>query len=347
MFDLDKDKKAEVSKEEYREFKHKEHNRRQKQFAKTIGENFAAYSLVAIMMLMIGSIWSEVGIFSNWRKFIGDALVTIVLYILADVCASYIGTQGGKLDEDYINNHNEYLSLRAEVRRAGITLMNAFCDWQIDVEYEFYLRKKCKENKIDYNEYMKNYHGKTVEELQVMFPIEKVKGKDTKTKVFGTVRNVKTSTRAVKIFTLNQIEPIDLTPDILMTDGMVRDERGAVGMSGEEYVEKHTVGKTHIALTALIAIIAAVPAFTLAQEFTVGAIIYTVFKIALMLFRMYSGYSRGAKAFNSVEPKHLQDKIKYLYMYLEFLEKKIYLKIRDKYDIINDVIGDLPDVEDK
>ena len=332
MFDLEK--KDEISRDEYREFKQREHNRKQKHLAKTIGENFATYSLVAIIALMIGSIWSEVGIFSNWRKFIGDALVTVVLYILADVCASYIGTQGGKLDDDYIKNHTEYLDIRERVRRKGIALMNVFCDWQIDLEYEFYQRKKCKEAKIDYNEYMKNYHGKTLEELQVMFPIEKVKGQSAKTKIFGAVQNAKTSTRAAKIFMLNRIEHIELTPDILLTDGMVRNRRGDVGMSGEEYVEKHTIGKGHIVITALIAIIAAVPAFTLAQEFTVGAIIYTVFKIALLLFRMYAGFNRGAKAFNSVEPKSLQDKIKYLYLYLEFVENRTFEKLMDKYEII-------------
>lgn len=346
MFDdlYKKDKAHDVTKEEYREFKQKEHNRKQKQLAKTIGENFATYSLVAIMALMIGSIWSEVGIFSNWKKFIGDALVTVILYILADVCASYIGTQGGKLDDDYIRNHEEYLSLRNTVRRAGITMMNAFCDWQIDVEYEYYIRRRCKDAKIDYNEYMEKYHGKSFEELQAMFPMETVKDKDTKDKVFSSVKNIKTSSRAVKIFALNQIEPIDLTPDILMTDGMVRNARGDVGMSGEEYVEKHTVGGTHIAMTAIVAIIAAVPAFSLAQEFTVGAVIYTVFKLALLLFRMYSGFCRGAKAYNSIDCKSLLDKIKYLYMYLEFLNKKTYLKIKDKYGII-DIVEDEEYVE--
>lgn len=312
----------------------REHNRRQKQFAKTVGENFAAYSLVAIMMLMVASIWSDVGISTNWRKFIGDALVTVVLYTVSDVLSAYIGTGGGKLDDDYIANHEEYLSLRATVRSAGITMMNAFCDWQIDVEYEYYLRKRCKDLKIDYKEYMEQYHDKKLEELEVMFPLESVKGKNAKEKLFGVIRNVKTSEKAALIFALNQIEPINLDPDILMTDGMVRKLRGGVGMSAEEYIQRHTVAKQHIAITALFAIVAAVPVFTLVQEFTVGAVIYTIFKLALLLWRMYSGFERGRRAYSDVEPKHLQDKIKYLYLYLEFLDKKIYLELADRYDIV-------------
>lgn len=346
MFDDLDGKVKKVSREEYREFKHKEHNERQKKMAKTIGENFATFSLVAIVMLMIGSIWSEVGIFSNWKRFLGDALVTVVLYIMADISATYIGTQGGKLDDGYIKNHEEYLSLREKVRNSGITLMSAFCDWQIDIEYEFYLRKRCKKAKIDYKEYMEKYHGKTLEELATMFPLESVKSGKAFDKAKGIFKNAKTSDKAIKIFELSMIQPIELTPDILMTDGMVRNKRGNVGMSGEEYVEKHSIGKTHIAITAIVAIIAAVPTFTLVQEFSVGAIIYTIFKICMLLFRMHSGYSQGAKAFNSVEIAHIQDKVRYLVMYLEFINNKTYLNINDKYDIVN-LLGDEGNAEDK
>ncbi len=337
------------TKDEYKRFKQKDHNERQKRFAKSVGENFASFALLAILALVVGSIWTEARIFTDWNKFIGDAVVSVTLYILADVCASYIGTQGGKLDDDYIRLHVEYLELRSRVRTAGIVLMDMFCDWQIDVEYEYYLRRRCKDLKIDYKEYIEKYHGKTLEELQAMFPLEKLDESGVKRKLFAGVRNVKTSSKAARVFALNQIEHIDLTPDILLTDGKVKNHRGNVSMSGEEYVEKHTVGKTHIAITALVAILVAIPVFTLAQEFTIGAVIYTIFKLALMLFRMYSGYSRGAKAFNTVEPKHLQDKMKYLYLYLEFLDKKIYETLGDKYNVVgvegNKGSGEKPDGE--
>ncbi len=322
------------TKDEYKRFKQKNHNERQKRFAKVVGENFATVSLVAILMLVIGSIWTEVSIFTSWQKLAGDTLISVVLYILADVCATYIGTQGGKLDNDYNRLHNEYLELRDRVRQAGIVLMNVFCDWQIDVEYEYFLRRRCKDLKIDYKEYMELYHGKSIEELQALFPMESLKDTAVKKKFFAGINNVKSSSKATKIFALNQIEHIDLTPEILLTDGMVKNKRGNVSISGEEYVEKHTIGKSHIALTALIAIIAAVPVFTLVQDFTVGAVIYTVFKLSLMLFRMASGYNKGAKAFNSVEPRHLSDKIRYLNLYLEFVEKRLYETLGDKYNVV-------------
>jgi hypothetical protein len=338
MFDLrDKndDRKA-SDKEEYRRFKMKERNVNQKKIAKTIGENFATFALLAIMALMVGFIWTEARIFTNWTKFIGDAVVTVTLYILADVCSASIGVQGGKMDDDYIKCHTEYLALRDKVRQAGISKMDMFCDWQIDVEYEYYIRRRCKDLKIDYKEYMENYRGKTLEELKELFPLESVKEEKFKGKIFGGIRNAKTSSKAAKIFSLNQVDHIDLTPDILMTDGSVKNRRGGVGIGAEDYVKKHTVGAKHIIITAVFAIVAAIPVFSLVEEFSLAMVIYTVFKIALMLYRMYVGFSRGSKGYNTVEPKHLQDKIKYLYLYLEFLDKKIYKELEDRYTVVGD-----------
>ncbi len=217
-----------------------------------------------------------------------------------------------------------------------MTLLDVFCDWQIDLELEFYVRKRCKDLKIDYKEYAERYRNKSLAELSALFPTEKVEDErvSLKDRIFGGVKKAKTSSKAARIFSLNQIKPIELTPDILMTDGKVRDQRGDVGESGEEHIERHTTGWKHILLTLLFVVVAVAPTFALAHNFSVGMLVYTMFKIALMLFRMYRGYSRGAKAFNTIEPKHLQAKTKYLYMYLEFLQNKTYLKLGDKYGSI-------------
>lgn len=335
------------SREEYKRFKQKEHNNRQKRIAKVVGENFATFGLFAVMVLMIGSIWTEFGIFTNWRKFISEALITIVLYILADFYASSLGALGGKLDDDYIKNHDEYLSLREAVRKAGIVLMQVFCDWQIDVEYEYYLRRRCRDLKIDYKEYCEKFSKMSLEELSDMF-IHKGEEKPRFTikhpitSGLAVYRYAKQSDDAKNIFYLRAIQPIKLTPEILMTDGRVRNNRGGVPMSGEEYVEKHTVGPKHIIMTALFAIVAAIPVVELAQEFSLAMLVYTIFKIALMLYRMYSGYSRGAKGFNSIDPLRLQGQIHYLNLYMEFLNKKIYLSLKDKYTLVG-----TSDAEDK
>ena len=267
---------------------------------------------------------------------IWDGIVTIALFAMGEALMVRLGIEGGRLDEDYIAARTEFEELVKEVCNIGTIFMGVFCDWQIDVEYEFYLRRRCKDLKIDYNEYMSVYHDKTLDELRSMFPFEELKENNFLGLVFGTWRNVKTSAKAANIFALNQVKHIELTPDILLTDGKVRNERGGVSICGDEYVEQHTIGWKHILVTAFFAIVAAIPVINLIREFSVAMLIYTIFKIALMLYRMYSGYARGAKGYNAIEPKHLQDKIKYLKLYLEFLEKKIYLTLKDKYNIVGE-----------
>ncbi len=322
MFDLDKENGSskesrreessfrEPTREELKTHKQKEHNRRQKTLMKVIGENMASYACVLILFLLVGLIWTDIGLFVNFTSFITDALVSIVLFILADICMAQIGTKGGKLDDDYLKVHDEYLTLRDTVRKAGISLMDMFCDWQIDIEYEFYMRRRCKTLKIEYKTWSESYSKMELDELKRIMSIDK----------------------AAKVFALNQVRHIELTPDILLTDGRAQNERGGVGQSGEEYIAKHTTGWQHILTTALFAIIAAVPVFTLTNDVSVGRVIYTLFKLSMMFYRMFKGYNRGAMGYNTVEPKHIQDKIKYLHLYLEFVEKKMYLKLKERYD---------------
>lgn len=289
-----------VNKAEIRADKRREFNRQQKSFMKIIGENMASYVCVLIFVLLIGFIWTDVGISFTLTSFLTDSLISVVMFVLADICMAQIGSKAGKLDDDYINNHNEYLGLRQTVRKAGIILMDSFCDWQVEVEYEYYMKKQCKALKIKYDEYVELYSEKSLEELKALLPAAK----------------------AAKVFALNQIKRIELTPEMLLTDGKVKNGRGGIGISGEEYIEKHTTGWTHVATTVAFAIVATVPVFTLTQDVSVGRIIYTVFKLAMMTYRMYQGYSRGAKGFNTVEPRHLQAKIRYLYLYLEYLKSE-------------------------
>lgn len=290
----------EPSKEKIREHKQKEFNTKQKALAKLIGENLAAYSCVLIVVLMITLIWTDIGISINFTKFIVESIVSVALFIVGEYLTSKIGATGGRLDNLYVKVHTAYISLRERVVSAGITLMPKFCDQQIDEEYERYIRRKCKEYKLDYDEYINKYSKMSLDQLQ----------KTLKKK------------SAIAIAALNQTRRIELTPGMLLTDGKVRGEREGIPVSGEEYIETHTTGALHIILAAVVGLLTAFPAFTPTADASIGRVAYTCFKMAMLLFRMYIGYARGAKAFNTIEPIHLQAKIRYLNMYLEFLKKE-------------------------
>ena len=295
-----------ISNEDIRNDRKKEFNNRQKSLMKLVGENLASYACLLIVVLLIGLIWTDIGISFKWTTLLTDSAVSIILFIVAEYLTSKIGAKGGKLDDTYLRIHQEFLSLRDSVVKAGITQMDSFCDWQVDVEYEFYIKKKCKEYKIDYKTYTEKYSLMSLDALAKELPTDKV----------------------AAVVALNKVSRIELTPDMLLTDGKQRSERGNLPLSGEEYVEKHTTGWQHVLMTVLSAVVTAVPVFTLTQDMSIGRVIYTIFKLAMLIQRMYNGYANGALAFNTIEPKHLQVKIRYLNLYLEYLgntyvEKKI------------------------
>lgn len=289
-----------ISKDELKKDRQRDITRRQKAMAKMIGENLASFACVAILIILVSFIWTDIGIFVNLTSFLTDAALTIVLYVLADLCMTRSGTTGGKLSDEYVNLHREYLTLRETVRQAGLSMMESFCAYQIELEYEIRMRKLCKRYKVDYDEFTRVYANLRTGDLKGMLS----KGE------------------FAKVVALRQIDRIELSTDILMTDGKVQDECGGVPISGEEYAEKHSTGAGHIFMTAAFAIVAAVPVFTLTQDVSLGRVIYTIFKVSMMLYRMYCGYMRGVKAYGTIEPIHLQAKIKYLYLYLEYLAKE-------------------------
>ena len=289
-----------ISKDELKKDRQRDINRRRKSMAKMIGENLASFACVAILIILVSFIWTDIGISVNLTSFLTDAALTVVLYVLADLCMTRSGTAGGKLSDDYVTLHSEYLTLRDTVRKAGLSMMESFCAYQIELEYEMRMRKLCKRYKVDYDEFTRVYAKLHTGDLKGMLS----KGE------------------FAKVVALRQIDRIELSTDILMTDGKVQDECGGVPISGEEYAEKHSTGMGHIFMTAAFAIVAAVPVFTLTQDISLGRVIYTIFKVSMMLYRMYCGCMRGVKAFGTIEPSHLQAKIKYLYLYLEYLAKE-------------------------
>ena len=79
-------------------------------------------------------------------------------------------------------------------------------------------------------------------------------------------------------------------------------------------------------------------AITLTSDISFSRVMYTAFKLILLLYRMAQGYDVGAKAYNTVEVKQLGAKNNYLQQYLKFVENKIYLKLGNKYGDIDYLI---------
>ena len=329
----------EPTKAEKRAERDGEYNARMKSTMRFIGENMATCAVVLATTLLVTSVFGDVGVnfFSTYT--VMDFVLTLTVFLLVEYMASKSGARCGKTYDEYKSLHETYLDMREEIYKRGIALMDIFCLWQIDVEYESYMRRRCKKLNIDYKEYCEVYSKMSLEELADMFTHKgedklRISAKNPIRSGLAAYRYAKVSDTAKNIFYLRAIQHIELTPEILLTDGKPRRSRGGVGISGEEHLEKQTTGAGHIIATIFMTLITVAPTF-IAKGFSWTLLFAAAMKLVGVFMRYYRGYSSGAAAFNTVEVKHLQDKIQYFHLYIEYLNKKIYLELKDKY-------GELP-----
>ncbi len=286
-----------ISKDDLRADKKQEFNSRQINVARSLGENMASFGCILVVILFVGYIWTDMKIDVFTERMLCDALVSVISFIVVEDLMSRNGINCGKLYGEYIKAYSDYLSLKERVISAGITHLAGFCDETVEKEYEAYLRKRCRELRIDYEEY-KSLSGKARKEMKRL-PKWKV----------GAV------------MALNQIKPIVLTPDLLLTDGTgEHDSHRGIGISAKEYVKRSTKGWANITVTLITCTFSASIAFFANAGASWGLVMYTVLKLSLLCWRMYKGYSAGAKAYNTIEVKHLQDKMTYLQLYLESIK---------------------------
>lgn len=323
------------TKEEIRADKDREYNRRMKSTMRFIGENMATCTIVLATTLLVGSVFGDIGVNILSKYMLMDFVLTFAVFLIVEYMASKSGARCGKTYDEYIKLHDIYLNMREAIYKRGITLMDMFCDWQVDVEYEYYIRRRCKKLKIDYKEYVDKYSKMSLEDLSNMFTH---KGEQRPRFTLrhpirsgiAVYRYAKVSDTAKNIFYLRSIQPIELTPEILLTDGKPRRTRGGVGISGEEHLERKTTGTGHIIVTIIMTLLTVLPVF-IAKGWSWTLLFAAAMKLVGVFMRYYRGYSSGAKAFNTVEVKHISDKVQYFHLYNEFLDKKLYIKLKDKY----------------
>lgn len=300
MFDLEKNANAgtfrEPSREEYKELQQQEFNIKQKMLKKSIGENMASIGCILVVILFVGYIWTDMKIDVFSERMLCDALVSVISFIVVEDLMSRNGINCGKLYDEYVKTYADYIKLKERVISAGISGLSDFCSKTVDKELESYIKRKCKDLRIGFDEY------------KLISVMSKEEQKDVP------------KGKVAAVMALNQIKPIVLTPDLLLTDGTGEgDSHRGVGISAKEYVKKSTKGWMNVTVTVITCVFSASIAFFANAGASWGLVMYTVLKLALLCWRMYKGYSAGAKAYNTIEVKHLQDKMTYLHLYLEQL----------------------------
>ena len=140
---------------------------------------------------------------------------------------------------------------------------------------------------------------------------------------------------AKKIVELDNLEPVELNESILLFNNKDALSRGGVPISGEEFIYNKTHSKQMFLKAVFAALVTISVAITFTSDVSFSRVMYTAFKLIVLLYRMAQGYDIGAKAYNTVEVKQLNAKNHYLSQYIKFVENKTYLKLGDKYGEID------------
>lgn len=294
----------------------KQYNVRSKGLAMIIGKNLTLFLCMLIPFLLIGFIWTEFGPVEIGPKLLSDGILTVSLFVVGEVMMTRLGADGGKLDAEYINAKGDYDELVIKVGEFGVLLMGIFCDWQIDLEMDQAVHSRLRVLRMT---------PKTWSEIKDLPAIELERR-------YGRAKSK-------KLIEIRNLKPIELNEAILLYDGD-RSGRGGVPISAEEYLKsKSHFIKTLIAcvFTGLLTVTVAV---TLTRDITFARVIYTVFKLVMLIFRMAKGYDRGAKAYNTIDVRQYKARSNYLRAYIQFVEDKIYLKLGNKYGDVNGFVGE-------
>lgn len=304
-----------------REWREKRHNEKAKKMAKTITQNLYTYLCVAIPFILICTIWTDFTLPKMGWGLMGDGILTVVLMVVGERLMVKVGAYGGKLDDDCATAKKRYAEAKAEAKKRNTALMQPFCDWQIDCEYERVKRAHCARLRIKYDVYKSDYEGKTLDELKAMLPLEK----------------------AVHVDHINKLEPIELTPDMLLYNCSRSGDRRDIKISGEDYEDNKIYGKKGLAISIVTCIFCVGLPITLGGAVTLAKVIYTIGKLVVLLYRMFHGYSEGAKAYHTIEVRHLDSKSDYLEDFARFIDTQEYLKIANEYTQINKILGITPE----
>lgn len=285
----------------------KKYNISQKKISYIIGKNLTLFVCILIPILLIGFVWTDFGAIVLSPRMITDGIWTVALFVVGEIMMTRLGSDGGRMDTDYVEAKKEFDELVKKVSEAGTMLLGVFCDWQVDVEMD---------QAIHYRLRMLRMTPKMWDEARLMSQVQ-LEAKYGKFK-------------AKKIIDIINLKPIELNEAILLYNGEYT-ARGGVPESADAYLhrKRHLIGTVLACIfTGLLTVTVVI---TLTSDITIARVVYTVFKLTMLLFRMAKGYDRGARAYNTFEVRQLRAKINYLRQYLTFIEEKIYLKLGDKY----------------
>jgi hypothetical protein len=309
--------RIEETKDKFSDFQSK-YNSKTKSLAHLFGNNMALFICLLLPIFLIGTVWTDFGAPNFTIKFISEGIVTVALFIVGESLMMRVGADGGKLDKEYTTARDELANLIDKANEVGTMLMAVFCEWQTDVELKQAMESRLRRLRM------------TPEELE---EVRKTMDREAILKTFG-------KKKAFLIFDYFKLEPIELNDTVLLYDDAFDKSRGGVPIGGERYLRNKMLSPKMILSCIFTGLVTVSVVMTLTTDASFSRVMYTIFKLIILLFRMALGYNAGAKAYNTVEARQLKAKSHYLREYLRFMEDKTYLKLGDKYGDVSCFLKD-------
>lgn len=277
----------------------KKYNLTSKNVVHVIGTNISLFICILLPLMLIGFIWTDFGVPEIGVKYISDGVVTVVTFVVGEMMMMRVGADGGKLDTEYISAKKTFTELVERIQSIGTAYMNEFCDAQIEAEMSYALSTRLRSLRIDADEW-ETVQGMT--ESEIVDRYGKKKGRE--------------------ISELKKLEPIQLDEGILMRDGDVDMNRGGVPISAEGYMRKQTHSAKMILSCIFTGLLTVSVAITITSDITFARVMYTFFKMVVLLYRMAVGYDIGARAYNTIAVRQLGAKCAYLRSYEVYVRNK-------------------------
>lgn len=272
-------------------------NDKTKYWAAVIGKNMSLAVCLMIPVFLVTLIWTETTLPKLGASLAMDTILTAALFIIAEASATDVGVPSGRLDDDYLAMQEAFKTRKEQIKARGILKMGVFCDWQIDEELISAKKAYCRKLKIKWADYLSTDASMSEEELEAKYGA--VKGK--------------------LVWKINTLEPIELTPELILGEqrnGM----RGGISQSGDEYVAEQKYGGKKLLTSTLTILLTVGVGFAFSPGITWGRVVFTIYRLIAVFCRMGAGFSRGAKAYNTIEVKHRESQIYYIDKYEEFLD---------------------------
>ncbi len=273
---------------------------RVKNLMKGFAKNLVYFLCLMAPVVVVGSVWFDIKPAIALRTIYGG-LPLLVVFVMAERAMMDIGAEAGKKDGELTEARVEFRGLRTRAVEVGTADMGEFIREEIDAELESVRRNACRKLRISYDVYLAECLGKSKKELR---------------------RHLGSRVLAAKVYAIHLIRPIALTEDMILSDSSTSGRRGGIGKTGDDYCDEKKGLKNTVWSIVSIFLFTGI-AFGPIREFSWAVVAYTVWALALLLYRMARGYKDGVVAYAEVQVRNYRDRSRYLEKYLEWRGKRI------------------------